>query len=122
MIELLDNFPLNVVALSCEGQVTKEDYDEVLVPAVLNALKHHDKIRLLYKISANFTGYEPGAIWEDLKIGLEHFTRWERVAVVTDVDWIAQTIRAFRFLMPCPTKLFPVSEFTQAGSWINAVN
>ena len=90
MIEILKNFPDNVIALSCEGQVTKEDYDGILVPAILKALKRHDKIRLLYKTSANFTGYDPGALWEDLKIGVEHPTRWERVAVVTDVDWIVQ--------------------------------
>jgi dihydroorotase len=106
MIEILKNFPDNVVALSCEGQVTKEDYDRILVPAVLEALKRHD----------------PGAIWEDLKIGVEHPTRWERVAVVTDVDWIVQTIRIFSFLMPCPTKLFPPSEFAQANAWIIAIS
>ena len=69
MIEILKNFPDNVIALSCEGQVTKEDYDGILVPAILKALKRHDKVRLFYKTSANFTGYDPGAIWEDLKIG-----------------------------------------------------
>jgi len=86
MIEILKNFPDNVIAFSCEGQITKEDYGGILVPAILNALKRHDKIRLLYQTSANFTGYDPGALWEDLKIGVEHPTRWERVAVVTDVD------------------------------------
>ena len=37
MIEILKNFPDNVIALSCEGQVTKEDYDGILVPAILKA-------------------------------------------------------------------------------------
>jgi hypothetical protein len=120
MIEILKNFPDNVIALSCRGQVTKEDYDGVLVPAILEALKRHDKIRLLYTTSADFTGYDPGAIWEDLKIGVEHPTRWERVAVVTDVDWIVQMMRLFSFLVPCPTKLFPTSEFAQAHAWIIA--
>ena len=109
MIEILKDFPDNVVAISCEGQVTKEDYDGIFVPAILKTLKRHDKIRLFYKISANFTGYDPGAIWEDMKIGLEHPTRWERAAVVTDVDWIVQTMRIFSFLIPCPSKVFPPS-------------
>jgi hypothetical protein len=52
LIEILKDFPDNVIALSCEGQVTKEDYDGILVPAILKALKRHDKIRLLYKTSA----------------------------------------------------------------------
>ena len=30
MIEILKNFPDNVIALSCKGQVTKEDYDGFL--------------------------------------------------------------------------------------------
>lgn len=122
MIEILKNFPDNVIAFSCEGQVTKKDYDGILVPAILETLKRHDKIRLFYKTSANFTGYAPGAIWEDLKIGVEHPTRWERVAVVTDVDWIVQMMRLFSFLIPCPTKLFPSSEAAQAKAWIIAAS
>ena len=122
MIEILKNFSDNVVAISCEGQITKEDYEGVFVPAILKALKRHDKIRLLNEISANFTGYDPGAIWEDMKIGVEHPTRWERAAVVTDVDWIVQTMRVFSFLMPCPTKVFPPSELAQAQAWIIAVS
>ena len=122
MIEILKEFPDNVVAISCEGQVTKEDYEGIFVPAILNALKRHAKIRLLYKISASFTGYDPGAIWEDMKIGVEYPTRWERAAVVTDIDWIVQTVRLFSFLIPCPTKIFPPSEGSQARSWIIATN
>jgi hypothetical protein len=120
MIEILKDFPDNVVAISCEGQVTKEDCEGIFVPAILKTLKRHDKIRLFYKISANFTGYDPGAIWEDMKIGLEHPTRWERAAVVTDVDWIVQTMRIFSFLIPCPSKVFPPSEVAEAQRWIIA--
>lgn len=122
MIEILNNFPGNVIALSCEGQVTKADYDGILVPAILKALKQHNKIRLLYITSADFTGYDPGALWEDLKIGVEYPTRWERVAVVTDVDWILQVVRIFSFLIPCPVKVFLPSESTQAHAWIIAAN
>jgi hypothetical protein len=118
MIEILRNFPDNVVAISCEGQVTKENYERIFIPAVLDALKRHEKIRLLYETSANFTGYDAGAIWEDFKIGVEHPMRWERVAVVTEVDWIVQTMRLFSFLVPCPVKLFSSSESAQAHAWI----
>jgi hypothetical protein len=53
---------------------------------------------------------------------VEHPTRWERVAVVTDVDWIVQMMRLFSFLMPCPAKLFPTSELAQANAWIIAAS
>ena len=122
MIERLPGFPDNVLAFVCSGRVTKADYDAVLVPAVLNVLKTHDKVRLYYETAADFDGLDPSAIWEDFKVGLEHLTRWERVAVVTDIDWIKSTMWFFGFLMPGMMKLFPTSEAAQARAWIIAAN
>jgi len=51
---------------------------------------------------------------------MEHLTRWERVAVVTDVEWPEQTMRLFSFLMAGAMKSFPTSEAAQARSWIIA--
>ena len=120
MIEQLNSFPDNVLAFVCKGHVTKGDYDAVVVPAVMNLLKRQDKIRLYYETAADFAGYDPGAIWEDFKVGMEHLTRWERVAVVTDVEWIKQTMRFFSFLMPGAMRVFPASEAAQARAWIIA--
>ena len=97
MIEQLKDFPDNVVAFVCRGHVTKHDYDTVLVPAVMQALRNHEKLRLYYETAADFFGIDPGAVWEDIKVGMEHLTRWERMAVVTDVEWIKNTIKAFGF-------------------------
>jgi hypothetical protein len=120
LIEQLKDFPANVLAFVCRGRVTKADYDAVLVPAVENALKKQKKVRLYYETAADFGGIDPGAIWEDLKVGTGHLTRWERVAVVTDVEWIAHTMRLISFLMPGAMKSFPTSEVAQARAWINA--
>ena len=96
MIEALPHFPSNVVAFACEGHVTRADYETVLMPIVEKALQQQRKIRLYYQIGAEFAGIDPGAVWEDFKIGVGHLSRWERIAVVTDVDWIRYTIRIFR--------------------------
>jgi stage II sporulation SpoAA-like protein len=61
---------------------------------------------------------EPGAMWEDFKIGIEHLSRWERVAVVSDVDWIKHAVNAFRFLMPGEGRIFATSETAAAREWI----
>ena len=121
MIEQLTNFPPNVVAFVCRGRVTKADYDKVLIPAVERALKSHDKVRLYYETASDFGGIDPGAFWADFRVGVEHFTRWERMAVVTDVEWIKNTISVFGFLMPGELRLFPAAEAAQAREWIVAV-
>ena len=120
MIEQLKDFPDNVVAVVCKGHVTKADYDTVLVPTVEKALKNHDKLRLYYETAGDFAGIEPAAVWTDFKTGMEHLTRWERMAVVTDVDWIKHTMQFFSFVMPGEMKIFPRAEAAQARQWIVA--
>jgi SpoIIAA-like len=120
MIEILQGFPNNVVACVAKGQVTKEDYDGVLIPRIERALENNSRIRCYYELSPAFKGFEVSAAWEDAKIGIEHLTRWERVAVVTDVDWIRLATNAFRFLMPGQVRVFSCAQFSEAKSWIVA--
>jgi hypothetical protein len=122
MIEPLTNFPDNVVAFACKGRVTKADYDSILVPAVVKALEKHRKVRLYYETPADFAGIDPSAVWEDFKVGMQHLTRWERVAVVTDVEWIKHATMLFGFLMPAAMKTFPTSQAAQARTWVVAVD
>lgn len=120
MIEQLNGFPDNVAAFRCSGQVTKVDYDSVLVPAVVDVMRAHDKVRLYYETGEDLAGFEAGAMWEDFKFGVEHLMRWERVAIVTDVNWIKKAVRLFAFVMPATTKLFSRAESAQARAWISA--
>ena len=118
MIEQLTGFPDNILGFVCKCHVTRDDYETVLVPAVTEALKKHDKLRLYYETAADFSGIDPGAMWTDFKTGVEHLTRWERMAVVTDVDWIKHTMQFFSFMMPGTTKVFPLSQAAAARAWI----
>jgi len=118
MIELLRGFPDNVVAIKCHGEVTRKDYDTVLVPAVEKALTSHDKIRLLYEAGPEFDGVDAGAAWEDFKVGMEHFSRWERIAVITDVTWISLATRLFSIFLPGTIRIYPTADAAKARLWI----
>ncbi len=120
MIETLEGFPENVVAFSCKGRVTRHDYERVLVPRVEKALREHEKVRLYYEIGPELESIDPGAMWEDLKVGMEHLLRWERVAIVTDVEWIRHTMRIFSFIIPGEVRVFPDADAAQARDWIVA--
>ena len=118
MIELLKGFPDSVVAISAHGEVTRKDYDTVLIPAIEKALKSHDKVRVLYEIGPDFTGYDAGSAWEDFKAGMEHLSRWERVAVITDIDWIKHTMQLFSIIMPGMVRVYPTADAAKARLWI----
>lgn len=118
MIEILESFPDNVVAVSAKGQVTKRDYEDVLIPRVESAFHRHERIRLYYELGPQFSGIDAGAAWEDLKVGVEHLARWERMAIVTDVEWIGHLVSAFRFMMPGQLRLFGTARRQEAQEWI----
>jgi len=63
---------------------------------------------------------DAGAAWEDFKLGIGHLARWERVAVVTDVDWIRVAMNFFRFLLPGEMRVFATSRASEARRWIAA--
>ncbi len=120
MIKTLEGFPDSVVALAAEGHVSTEDYETVLIPRLNEALARHGKVRLYYELGGSFDGIDAGAAWEDLKIGLEHLRRWERIAVVTDVNWIRMTLNAFRFVVPGKLRVFDLRHLEEARAWIKA--
>ncbi len=119
MIEIMQDMPENVVAVSASGKVTGEDYDNVLIPEIEGRLKKHEKIRVLYKLGPDFTGFTAGAMWDDAKIGIKHLTAYEKIAVVSDVGWVVNAMKFFSFIMPCPVKTFGNDELQEAKSWIS---
>ncbi len=120
MIELLPNLPEHVVGFAASGQVDASDYGTVVVPAIESALKAHGRIRLLYHLGPAFTGFTPEAMWDDMKVGVEHLSAWERIAVVSDKGWVTNAIRLFGFAIPCPVRVFSNAELSKAEGWITA--
>ena len=122
MIEMLPGLPGNVVGIEGVGDVSSDDYNDVLIPAVEAALEQHDKVRLLYVLGERFDRISAGAAWEDTKLGLEHLRGWERMAVVTDVGWIDHALKAVGWMIPAKIRVFPTSERAAAEAWVTGNN
>jgi hypothetical protein len=117
MIELLEGFPANVVAVSGKGQVTRKDYEEVLIPAVEAAFKKNRNVSFYYELGPQFVSVEAGAALDDFKVGVRHFFHWEKMALVTDVEWIRRAISGFAVFMPGELRVFPTAEAEVARAW-----
>lgn len=120
MIESIPDLPGQVVGIVASGQVTASDYETVVIPAIESALTTHESVRILYQLGPAFTGFTSGAMWDDMRLGMAHLKAWEKIAIVTDLDWVAGATRIFRFVMPCPVKVFSNDEFAVAARWITA--
>ena len=119
MIELIEGLPANVVGVRGSGQVSADDYQNVLIPSVEEKLGAHGRIRLLYVLGPDVDGFSPGAVWEDAKVGMQHLTSWDRIAVVTDIDWVEDVIKAVGFAMPCQVRVFDDDDLDEAREWIS---
>jgi hypothetical protein len=119
MIEIIPGMPENIVAVSAKGRVTGEDYDNVLIPAIEDRLKRNEKIRVLYQLGQDFSGFTAEAMWDDAKVGIRHLTAFEKIAVVSDVAWIIGAVKIFAFVIPCPVKIFPNEKLSEAKTWVS---
>jgi len=119
MIEQIPNLPDNVLGFAAKGTVTADDYESIIIPAVESLFAQRDKVRFLYHLGEEFSGFEAGAMWDDAKIGLKHIFGWDRIAVVSDVEWIRAGIRIFGVAIPCHVRVFHNSEMAEATRWIS---
>ncbi|HEU5456662.1 MAG TPA: STAS/SEC14 domain-containing protein [Nocardioides sp.] len=117
MIRLLRDMPAGVLGLEAVDDVEEEDYEDVIVPAVEEAIARHGKVRLVYVLGHDFDEYEGEAVWEDLKLGVRHPTSFERIAIVTDARWAGAAIKVFSVLWPGQARAFPLADLENAKRW-----
>ena len=112
--------PPGVLGFEAVDDVEKEDYENVLVPAVEAAVAEHGKVRLVYVLGHEFDDYEGEAVWEDAKLGARHPASFERIAIVTDANWDRPAVRIFSLLWPGQARAFRLSELEVAKRWAAA--
>ncbi|MEV0271623.1 STAS/SEC14 domain-containing protein [Hamadaea sp. NPDC050747] len=118
MITIIEGLPEGVLGADATGEITADDYRQVLVPAIEKALSGGGKLRMVYRLGPEYRGMQGDAMWQDAKLGASHLKSFERVAVVTDVDWIGHAIKAFTWMIPGEAKVFPTAEYDAAVAWL----
>ena len=118
MISMIDGLPAGVIGFEAKGKVEAADYRDTLVPAIDRAIQETGKARLLYVLGEDFEGYTPAAMWDDAVVGTRDWSKWEKVAVVSDTEWVHATVHAFAWMVPSRIRLFPVAERDAAVAWL----
>lgn len=120
MIERMSDAPEGVIGIQASGKLTKEDYENVLEPA-LNEAMDSGNARVLF-VLPDFDGLEPQAFFDDLKtgIGVELMNRavWKRLAFVSGVEWVSKAMRLFAWAMPGELNVFEMDELDKAKEWV----
>lgn len=119
MMEIIPGLPENVVAVTVSGVLTGKDYESVLVPAIEDKIQKYGKIRLLYQLSEKYEGFDDKAMLEDARFDIKYITKFEKIAVVSNVDWIINAIKVFKFVIPSSVRTYRNEELSEAKTWIS---
>lgn len=116
MIEQLQTDSPGVVAFRLSGRLHDEDYKR-FVPVVDAAIAKAGKVRLLARFE-DFQGWDLHAAWDDFKLGVTHYSAFERIAMVGDRDWQEWMARLCRPFTKAEVRYFDQSQTEQAWAWV----
>lgn len=118
MMEPLPDLPDGVIGFEISGKLHAADYKDVLLPAI-EAAASDAGIRVVLTFT-DWDGVSGGAMWQDLKLGVEHLSKWKKIALVTDTQWMSHMVSMFGWMTPGEFKLFPEAERDAAIAWAAA--
>jgi hypothetical protein len=118
MLTIINDLPDNVLGVSGEGKITGKDYETVLIPAIAEKFKANKKLRMLYHLGVNFTGFDLSAMLDDAKMGMKHLSAWDRIALVSDHEMINAFAKFFGHMLSCELRIFKNAEMGEAKKWI----
>ncbi len=116
-VELVEVAGGKILEIRVTGKLTKEDYEH-FVPRTEELMKE-SKVKILMSMH-DFTGWEMGALWEDIKFDIKHFGDIEKLALVGEKQWEKGMAMFCKPFTTAKVKYFDRSEIDQAREWLAA--
>ncbi len=117
MITTILEAPENVAAFSATGEVTREDFENLVIPHVKKKVEQFNELNYLLYLDTDLDNFTAGAWFQDLLLGMKNLTKWNRAAIVTDKEGVQNFTDAFSVLMPGEFKSFPKENLYNALYW-----
>ena len=118
MLRRMTDMPLGTIGFEAVGEVEDDDWEQEVEPVLRQEMADGRQVRLLYLLGAEARGVERDAMTADTGFRARHATSFDRVAVVSDEDWIRPALSALSFLLPGKAKGFRVRDLPSAKEWL----
>ena len=114
-IEAKDNY----VEIEVHGKLTSAAYEHMIPLFEDLIIENQGKVRVLF-IMRDFHGWTAGALWEDLKFDLKHFSDIERVAIVGERRWQHSMAVFCKPFTRAKVEYFQMEDLEEARGWLGA--
>ena len=118
MLRRMPDMPAGTIGFEAIGEVEDDDWEHVVEPVLRAEIADGRKVRLLYLLGRRTREVEGDAVRADAGFRARHASSYERVAVVSDEDWMRPALSTLSFLLPGKAKGFPVHETAAAKAWL----
>lgn len=117
MIQFIEHLPGNTVGFKATGEVTETDFSETVMPKVKELVDKTGTLNYMLVLDTSVKNFTAGAWFKDAIMGIKHLTKWNRAAIVTDVEGIRSFTGIFSVLMPGEFKGFEHIDLQAAIDW-----
>ncbi|WP_231459556.1 MULTISPECIES: STAS/SEC14 domain-containing protein [unclassified Pedobacter] len=104
----------NIFGVRATGEVTSEDIKTVLLPGLARTVEKFGEIRYLLILETDVKNFTAGAWIQDAKPGLENFTKWKKIAVLSHEKGVEWFTNVFTIATPGSSKGFKPDEVEAA--------
>lgn len=119
MITIINEAPANVAAFRATGEVTKADYDNTVIPTIDALVKKQDSINFMLVLDTALSNFSIMALLKDLGVGLKHFTKWHKMAIVSESGAINTFTDMFSYISPGEAKGYTHAQLDEATRWVS---
>jgi hypothetical protein len=114
----MTEMPAGTIGFEAIGDLEDDDWEDSVEPVLLREMAEGQKIRLLYLLGVEAREIERDAMTADTGFRARHATSFERVAVVSDEDWMRPALGTLSFLFPGKARAFRVRDLAAAKAWL----
>ncbi|MCX2574196.1 SpoIIAA family protein [Pedobacter sandarakinus] len=120
MLTEITGLPDYIFGVRATGEVTSNDLKDVLLPGLSRTADRFGEIRYLLVLETEVKNFTAGAWIQDAKAGLKNFTKWKKIAVVSQEKGVEWFTDVFTIATPGQSKGFKPEELEQAKAWLAA--
>ena len=118
MLKQMPDMPAGTLGFEAIGKFDDDDFEDTVEPVLRREIAAGRAIRMLYLLGPELLEYEGDALADEVKFAARHASSYERVAVVSDQDWLKPALRVLSALVPGQLRAFPLVELPQAKEWV----
>jgi len=120
MISVMSDIPHHVVAFKATGEITQEEYQNTLVPAIKKLAAQTNEINFILYLDTDSYNFTAAAWYKDALLNLKSLGTWNRSAIITDSSNIISFTKAFSYLVPGEFKGFTIENYEEAVLWVSS--